>query len=77
MSKTTQEERDANETRNIRVINDFRNNWAAKQMELHVDYTGLRFKAQMKLIPGLFVAPLRRSVTTAQYSLQNLLAQCK
>jgi hypothetical protein len=47
MTKTTQDERDANETRNIRAVADFRVHWDAKHMKLHTNETGLCFKAQI------------------------------
>ena len=57
MSKTTQEERDANETRNIQTVADFRSHWVAKQMKLHANYTGLCFKAQIS-----YESPIRSIV---------------
>lgn len=47
MAKTTQEQRDANEDRNIRAIADFRNYWTEKHKKLPVNSTGLVFKAQI------------------------------
>lgn len=47
MAKTTKKERDANESRNIRAVADFRSHWTAKQMKLHTNGTGLIFKAQI------------------------------
>jgi|GEM_PF-1411502 len=47
MAKTTQEERDRNEHRNIRVINEFKNHWYALGVDLHQQNLGLMFRAQV------------------------------
>lgn len=47
MAKITKEERDANESRNIGVINDFTNHWHDNGIDLRSNDVGLYFKAQI------------------------------
>jgi hypothetical protein len=57
MAKTTQDERDANETRNIRAVADFRGHWNARQMKLPTKAAVSCFKAQIS-----YESPLRSIV---------------
>lgn len=47
MAATTQEERDSNESRNIRVVNAFKNHWFNLSTDLRNPGGGLQFKAQI------------------------------
>lgn len=57
MAKMTQDELDANESRNIRVVGDFQDYWWDRKVDLRQQSMGLMFRAQVN-----YQSPVRDAV---------------